>query len=412
MDKILTAGYTEKILELKTLALTQGFLMDNDIINVFKDNLEYMSREAFGQILSYFNDSGIEVLTEIEDEEKPEQNIYNESYLDQILTDAPKQTETELETKPEDDEKYQFNIENIEEVEISDNIDTDIQQIEQSGVQLDDPVKQYLKEIGKIPLLTPEEEYKLATKVRQGDKTSKDHLVEANLRLVVSVAKRYVGYGMLFLDLIQEGNMGLIRATEKFDPEKGYKFSTYATWWIRQAITRSIADQGRTIRVPVHMHEKLVRYRKEYSHLIEIYQTEPTDEMLANHMGVTEAEIRQYKEILQDPTSLDMTIGEDGDTTVQDLIADENNLYSPSEINEQKDLHNKIMELFDLCLSDREKKVLMMRFGFDDGNPKTLETVGKEFNVTRERIRQIEAKALKKMRHPQRAKTIRAFFDE
>ncbi len=277
------------------------------------------------------------------------------------------------------------------------------------AVNIDDPVRMYLKEIGKVPLLTAEEEVILAKRMEAGDDTAKHELAEANLRLVVSIAKRYVGRGMLFLDLIQEGNLGLIKAVEKFDYKKGYKFSTYATWWIRQAITRAIADQARTIRIPVHMVEtinKLIRISRQ---LLQEYGREPTPEEIAKAMGITENKVREIIKIAQEPVSLETPIGEEEDSHLGDFIQDED-APAPAEAASNALMKELLWDVLD-SLTPREAKVLRLRFGLDDGNPRTLEEVGREFNVTRERIRQIEAKALRKLRHPSRSKKLKDFLD-
>ncbi len=277
------------------------------------------------------------------------------------------------------------------------------------GIAIDDPVRMYLKEIGKIPLLTPEEEIELAKRIEQGDEEAKKRLAEANLRLVVSIAKRYVGRGMLFLDLIQEGNLGLLKAVEKFDYRKGYKFSTYATWWIRQAITRAIADQARTIRIPVHMVEtinKLVRVSRQ---LLQEKGREPTPEEIAKEMNMPVEKVREILKIAQEPVSLETPIGEEEDSHLGDFIPDDDAL-APSEAAAYSMLKEQLLEVLD-SLNDREKKVLKLRFGLEDGRARTLEEVGREFNVTRERIRQIEAKALRKLRHPSRSKKLKDFLE-
>ena len=277
------------------------------------------------------------------------------------------------------------------------------------GISIDDPVRMYLKEIGKVPLLTAEEEIEIAKRLEAGDESAKQKLAEANLRLVVSIAKRYVGRGMLFLDLIQEGNLGLIKAVEKFDYRKGFKFSTYATWWIRQAITRAIADQARTIRIPVHMVEtinKLIRISRQ---LLQEYGREPTPEEIAKEMGISEAKVREIIKIAQEPVSLETPIGEEEDSHLGDFIPDED-APAPAEAASFALMKEQLMDVLD-TLTPREEKVLRLRFGLDDGHQRTLEEVGKEFNVTRERIRQIEAKALRKLRHPSRSKKLRDYLD-
>lgn len=277
------------------------------------------------------------------------------------------------------------------------------------GISIDDPVRMYLKEIGKIPLLSPEEESDLARRMDEGDETVKQYLVEANLRLVVSIAKRYVGRGMLFLDLIQEGNLGLIKAVEKFDYKKGFKFSTYATWWIRQAITRAIADQARTIRIPVHMVEtinKLVRVSRQ---LMQELGRDPKPEELAAIMDMPVEKVREIQKISQEPVSLETPIGEEEDSHLGDFIPDED-APAPAEAAAYSLLKEQLEEVL-MSLNDREQKVLKLRFGLEDGRARTLEEVGKEFEVTRERIRQIEAKALRKLRHPSRSKKLKDYLD-
>jgi len=277
------------------------------------------------------------------------------------------------------------------------------------GVSIEDPVRMYLKEIGKVPLLTAEEEKDLAMKMEEGDVEARKRLAEANLRLVVSIAKRYVGRGMLFLDLIQEGNLGLIKAVEKFDYKKGYKFSTYATWWIRQAITRAIADQARTIRIPVHMVEtinKLIRVQRQ---LLQELGREPYPEEIAEKMNLPVERVREIQKISQEPVSLETPIGEEEDSHLGDFIQDDN-VPVPAEAAAFTLLKEQLVEVLS-TLTDREQKVLRLRFGLDDGRARTLEEVGKEFDVTRERIRQIEAKALRKLRHPSRSRKLKDYLD-
>ena len=273
----------------------------------------------------------------------------------------------------------------------------------------DDPVRMYLKEIGKIPLLSPEEEVELAIKMSEGDEAAKQRMAEANLRLVVSIAKRYVGRGMLFLDLIQEGNLGLIKAVEKFDYTKGYKFSTYATWWIRQAITRAIADQARTIRIPVHMVETINKVIRVSRQLLQELGHDPTPEEIAEEMGMPVEKVRDILKIAQEPVSLETPIGEEEDSHLGDFIPDED-ASEPSEAASFTLLKEQLTSVLS-TLTPREEKVLRLRFGIEDGRTRTLEEVGKEFNVTRERIRQIEAKALRKLRHPSRSKKLRDFLN-
>ena len=278
-----------------------------------------------------------------------------------------------------------------------------------SDIGLDDPVKMYLKDIGRVPLLSAEEEVELAKRMQEDDVAAKKRLSEANLRLVVSIAKRYVGRGMLFLDLIQEGNLGLMKAVEKFDYQKGFKFSTYATWWIRQSITRAIADQARTIRIPVHMVETINKLTRVQRVLLQELGREPTPEEIAEKMGVTEERVREIQKIAQDPVSLETPIGEEEDSHLGDFIEDEKTV-TPSDSVATTMLKEQLLGVLD-TLTPREEKVLRLRYGIDDGKPRTLEEVGKEFNVTRERIRQIEAKALRKLRHPSRSKKLKDFLE-
>ena len=294
-------------------------------------------------------------------------------------------------------------------IQVVDESERDRELFEQalSDVGLDDPVKMYLKDIGQVPLLTTDEELELAQKMSEGQEAAKKRLSEANLRLVVSIAKRYVGRGMLFLDLIQEGNLGLMKAVEKFDYQKGFKFSTYATWWIRQSITRTIADQARTIRIPVHMVETINRLVREQRILLQELGREPTLEELAERMGVSIERVSEIQKIAQDPVSLETPIGEEEDSHLGDFIEDDKTPTASDSVASTM-LKEQIARVLD-TLTPREEKVLRLRYGIDDGRPRTLEEVGKEFNVTRERIRQIEAKALRKLRHPSRSKRLRDF---
>ncbi len=306
------------------------------------------------------------------------------------------------------------NIDIVEEIEVPEDINEEIAQLEtvlasNEGINIDDPVRMYLKEIGKVPLLTAEEEIEIAERMANGDQDAKHQLAEANLRLVVSIAKRYVGRGMLFLDLIQEGNLGLIKAVEKFDYRKGYKFSTYATWWIRQAITRAIADQARTIRIPVHMVEtinKLIRVNRQ---LIQEYGRDPRPDEIAKEMGISEEKVREIMKIAQEPVSLETPIGEEDDSHLGDFIPDDD-APAPADAVASSLLKEQLSEVL-ATLTPREAKVLKLRYGLEDGKARTLEEVGKEFNVTRERIRQIEAKALRKLRHPSRSKKLKDFLE-
>lgn len=277
------------------------------------------------------------------------------------------------------------------------------------GVKINDPVRMYLKEIGRVPLLSAEEEIELAKRIDQGDEEAKRRLAEANLRLVVSIAKRYVGRGMLFLDLIQEGNMGLIKAVEKFDYNKGFKFSTYATWWIRQAITRAIADQARTIRIPVHMVETINKLIRVSRQLLQELGREPTPEEIAQEMDLTPDKVREIIKIAQEPVSLETPIGEEDDSHLGDFIEDQD-VLAPADAAAYELLKEQLEDVLD-TLTEREENVLRLRFGLDDGRTRTLEEVGKVFGVTRERIRQIEAKALRKLRHPSRSKRLKDFLE-
>ena len=278
-----------------------------------------------------------------------------------------------------------------------------------SDIGLDDPVKMYLKDIGRVPLLSADEEVELAKRMQENDEAAKKRLSEANLRLVVSIAKRYVGRGMLFLDLIQEGNLGLMKAVEKFDYQKGFKFSTYATWWIRQSITRAIADQARTIRIPVHMVETINKLTRVQRVLLQELGREPTPSEIAEKMGISEDRVHEILKIAQDPVSLETPIGEEEDSHLGDFIEDEKTA-TPSDSVASTMLKEQLFGVLD-TLTPREEKVLRLRYGIDDGKPRTLEEVGKEFNVTRERIRQIEAKALRKLRHPSRSKKLKDFLE-
>ena len=308
-------------------------------------------------------------------------------------------------------------IEELDDVDDSDIIltdedDVDMEKIDLSvpdGISIEDPVRMYLKEIGKVPLLSADEEVELAKRMAEGDEDAKKRLAEANLRLVVSIAKRYVGRGMLFLDLIQEGNLGLIKAVEKFDYHKGFKFSTYATWWIRQAITRAIADQARTIRIPVHMVETINKLIRVSRQLLQELGREPTPEEIAAELDMPVERVREILKISQEPVSLETPIGEEEDSHLGDFIQDDN-VPEPAEAAAQTLLKEQLDEVLD-TLTEREQKVLRLRFGMDDGRARTLEEVGKEFDVTRERIRQIEAKALRKLRHPSRSRKLRDYLD-
>jgi RNA polymerase primary sigma factor len=322
-----------------------------------------------------------------------------------------------IEMPPEQIEKIYDTLEHMG-IEVVPEIDDELDEVSADedpelsipeGVTVDDPVRMYLKEIGKVPLLTPEEEVELAKRMEAGEEEPKKRLAEANLRLVVSIAKRYVGRGMLFLDLIQEGNLGLIKAVEKFDYKKGFKFSTYATWWIRQAITRAIADQARTIRIPVHMVETINKLIRVSRQLLQELGREPLPEEIAKEMGMSEDKVREIMKISQEPVSLETPIGEEEDSHLGDFIPDDD-APAPAESAAFTLLKEQLIDVLD-TLTPREEKVLRLRFGLDDGRARTLEEVGKEFNVTRERIRQIEAKALRKLRHPSRSKKLKDYLD-
>ena len=324
----------------------------------------------------------------------------------------------EVELEPDQIDKIYETVENMG-IDVVGDLEDDVEDTQTNenevdisvpeGISIDDPVRMYLKEIGKVPLLTAEEEVELARRMEQGDPEAKRRLAEANLRLVVSIAKRYVGRGMLFLDLIQEGNLGLIKAVEKFDYRKGYKFSTYATWWIRQAITRAIADQARTIRIPVHMVETINKLIRVSRQLLQELGREPLPEEIAKEMNMPVEKVREIMKISQEPVSLETPIGEEEDSHLGDFIPDEE-APAPAESAAFTLLKEQLMEVLD-TLTPREEKVLRLRFGLDDGRARTLEEVGKEFNVTRERIRQIEAKALRKLRHPSRSKKLKDYLD-
>ncbi len=316
------------------------------------------------------------------------------------------------ETEPDD-----FDVMMNDDVDVDIDMDVDVEETPEidleatipKSIAVDDPVRMYLKEIGKVPLLSADEEIELAKRMEKGDEEAKQRLCEANLRLVVSIAKRYVGRGMLFLDLIQEGNLGLIKAVEKFDYTKGYKFSTYATWWIRQAITRSIADQARTIRIPVHMVETINKLIRVSRQLLQTYGREPSPEEIAVEMGITVEKVREIQKIAQEPVSLETPIGEEEDSHLGDFIPDED-VPAPAEAAAFSMLKEQLMEVLE-TLTEREQKVLRLRFGLEDGRARTLEEVGREFEVTRERIRQIEAKALRKLRHPSRSKKLKDYLE-
>lgn len=363
------AKLQEKLQELLALAKKKKNSLEYQEISEFFKDME-LDADEFEKILDFLETNNIDVLRIMDDDDIDD---------DIILDD-----EDEVE---------------VEKIDLS----------VPDGVSIEDPVRMYLKEIGKIPLLTTDQEIGLAKRMELGDQQAKKRLAEANLRLVVSIAKKYVGRGMQFLDLIQEGNLGLIKAVEKFDYRKGYKFSTYATWWIRQAITRAIADQARTIRIPVHMVETINRLIRTSRQLVQELGREPTAEEIAEKMDIPVERVREIRKISQDPVSLETPIGEEEDSHLGDFIQDEH-VAVPADQATFTLLHEQLMEALS-TLTEREQEVLRQRFGLDDGKPKTLEEVGKQFHVTRERIRQIEAKALRKLRHPSRSRKLKDYLD-
>ncbi len=370
-----TAKFTEKLQELVALAKKKKNILEYQEINDFFRDME-LTPDKMEKVIEYLENNSVDILRIAEG-------------------DTPG---SDIELPLLDDEVE------VEEVELE-KIDLSVPE----GVSIEDPVRMYLKEIGKVPLLTAEEEIELAKRMEAGDEDAKKRLAEANLRLVVSIAKRYVGRGMLFLDLIQEGNLGLIKAVEKFDYRKGYKFSTYATWWIRQAITRANADQARTIRIPVHMVETINKLIRVSRQLLQELGREPTPEEIAAEMNLPVERVREILKISQEPVSLETPIGEEEDSHLGDFIQDDN-VPVPAEAAAFMLLKEQLVEVLG-TLTEREQKVLRLRFGLDDGRARTLEEVGKEFNVTRERIRQIEAKALRKLRHPSRSRKLRDYLD-
>ena len=368
------AQFEEKLGQLLVLAKgRKNVLEDKEILDFFKE--DQLNADQIDQIYDYLESNKVDVL-----------RLNEETELDPDLF-----IEEELEGEEEID---------------MENIDLSVPE----GVGTEDPVRMYLKEIGKVPLLNSEDEIELAKKIELGDEEAKQKLTEANLRLVVSIAKRYVGRGMQFLDLIQEGNLGLIKAVEKFDYRKGYKFSTYATWWIRQAITRAIADQARTIRIPVHMVETINRLVRVSRQLLQELGREPLPEEIAKRVDMPVDRVREIMKGSQEPVSLETPIGEEEDSHLGDFIQDDQ-VAVPADAATFAMLHEQLMEVLD-TLTEREQKVLRLRFGLDDGRPRTLEEVGREFKVTRERIRQIEAKALRKLRHPSRSKKLKDYLDD
>ena len=387
------------------------------LIETAKKNFNEISLSEVNQALSdaKINDSIVsEVYDRLEkegisivDSKEPTEFDLVDVDVNDVLDDDYLDDDLLLDTDDEDDDDDEDELAARSGVVITKSGEIEVS--ESRNIPTDDPVRMYFKEIGKVPLLTADEERELAIRIENGDEEAKKKLCESNLRLVVSIARRYLNRGLSFLDLIQEGNLGLIKAVEKFDYSQGYKFSTYATWWIRQAITRSIADQARTIRIPVHMVEtinKLIRISRQ---LLQELGREPTAEEIAKEMGISVEKVREIKKISQDPVSLETPIGEEEDSHLGDFIPDED-IPSPVEAAAYSMLQKQLREVLD-TLSEREKKVLILRFGLDDGRPRTLEEVGKEFNVTRERIRQIEAKALRKLRHPSRSKKLRDYLE-
>ena len=369
--------FSEKLVELLEFAKKKKNVLEYQEINdFFKD--QPLDAEQMDKIFDFLEASGVDVL-----------RITGNDVDDTLMLD---------------DDMDIDGLDEEEEVEL-DKIDLSVPE----GVSIEDPVRMYLKEIGKVPLLTAEEEIELAKRMENGDEDAKKRLAEANLRLVVSIAKRYVGRGMLFLDLIQEGNLGLIKAVEKFDYRKGYKFSTYATWWIRQAITRAIADQARTIRIPVHMVETINKLIRVSRQLLQELGREPTPEEIAEEMDMSVDRVREILKISQEPVSRETPIGEEEDSHLGDFIQDDN-VPVPADAAAFTLLKEQLVEVLG-TLTEREQKVLRLRFGLDDGRARTLEEVGKEFNVTRERIRQIEAKALRKLRHPSRSRKLKDYLD-
>jgi RNA polymerase primary sigma factor len=364
------ARFSERLQEMLAIAKKKKNILEYQEINDFFRDLE-LDADQFEKILDFLEVNNIDVLRITEDEDDVDDDI--------IL-----------------DEEDEVEVEKID-LSIPD------------GVSIEDPVRMYLKEIGKVPLLSAEEEIELAKRMELGDVEAKKRLAEANLRLVVSIAKRYVGRGMLFLDLIQEGNLGLIKAVEKFDYRKGYKFSTYATWWIRQAITRAIADQARTIRIPVHMVETINKLIRVSRQLLQELGREPTPEEIAAEMNMPVERVREILKISQEPVSLETPIGEEEDSHLGDFIQDDN-VPVPADAAAFTLLKEQLQEVLE-TLTEREQKVLTLRFGLEDGRARTLEEVGKEFNVTRERIRQIEAKALRKLRHPSRSRKLKDYLE-
>lgn len=397
--------------EMESRPKDDDYTNDDPIVHM---NREQMKNELVSRLLAKAKEKK-NVLTYTDmadylDSYDLDKNVIDEIY-DALLS---KDVEITTESAPEDfamilDKDDDEDEEEDDGVVVNEKGEIDVDATVPKGIAVDDPVRMYLKEIGKVPLLTAEEEIELAKRMEAGDEEAKKRLCEANLRLVVSIAKRYVGRGMLFLDLIQEGNLGLIKAVDKFDYRKGYKFSTYATWWIRQAITRSIADQARTIRIPVHMVETINNLIRVSRQLLQTYGREPTPEEISAEMGISVDKVREIQKIAQEPVSLETPIGEEEDSHLGDFIQDDN-VPAPADAAANTMLKEQLEEVLG-TLTEREQKVLRLRFGLDDGRARTLEEVGKEFNVTRERIRQIEAKALRKLRHPSRSRKLKDYLD-
>ncbi len=392
----------EKIAEIKEEKATEQEVSDiNKKEKADEDsNIQDISKQKVESILKKAKENGKitygELAHELEDTNPDQIDKVFDAFED-LGVDVLKDEEIDVEPDIED-------LEDVEDIKLE---EIDLTNIE--GVNIDDPVRMYLREIGKIPLLNYEQELELAKEILEGDEEAKQKLTESNLRLVVSIAKKYVGRGMLFLDLIQEGNMGLIKAVEKFDYTKGYKFSTYATWWIRQAITRAIADQARTIRIPVHMVETINKLIRTSRHLLQQNGREPSPEEIAEEMEIPVEKVMEIQKIAQDPVSLETPIGEEDDSHLGDFIQDEDS-PAPQDSAAYTLLREQLEEVMD-TLTPREAKVLKLRFGLEDGKARTLEEVGKQFMVTRERIRQIEAKALRKLRHPSRSKKLKDYMN-
>ena len=408
-------GITLEELEkmLISAAKAKGNRLTQDDLDAFQSRYD-LDDEAYENLIDAINDNHIEIEDGLDALE-----IDDNDFMDGGADDLDDLEGLEVDTDDDagDDDIANLDFGNDLDMDFGDtnkmynqsDDDDDMNQLG-SNVKINDPVKMYLKEIGRVDLLTHEQEIELAKRILEGDEQAKKELAAANLRLVVSIAKRYVGRGMLFLDLIQEGNMGLIKAVEKFDYTKGFKFSTYATWWIRQAITRAIADQARTIRIPVHMVETINKLTRIQRQLVQELGREPTAEEIAEKMdGMTPAKVREIQKISLEPVSLETPIGEEDDSHLGDFIEDEGAM-SPDDYASNELLKDELNEVL-LELTDREEKVLRLRFGLDDGRTRTPEEVGKEFNVTRERIRQIEAKALRKLKHPSRSKRLKDFLD-